>query len=169
MQEPFLYSKTVRENIALGQHDADDHELVEAAHLAAIHDAILGFDKGYETLVGERGVTLSGGQRQRVALARALLQRPAILILDDALSAVDTETESLILDALRTRRGVHTTIVIAHRLSTLRLADNIIVLDEGSIRQMGSHDTLKQQDGMYRRLWDLDTAVQRELVEGEIS
>lgn len=157
MQEPFLFSKSLRENIALGRRDAEEHELFEAAEMAAIHEAIVSFDRGYDTLVGERGVTLSGGQRQRVALARALLQQPAILVLDDALSAVDAETETLILRALRERRGRHTTIVIAHRLSTLRHADKILVLAGGRIVQQGSHDDLMRQAGPYRRLYEIQS------------
>ena len=133
MQEPFLYSKTVRQNIMLARPDASDDELVNATQIAGVHQDILRFDRQYETIVGERGVTLSGGQRQRVALSRALLQRPAILILDDALSAVDTQTESMILDALRARKGTHTTLIIAHRASTLRLADSVLVLDAGRV------------------------------------
>jgi ATP-binding cassette subfamily B protein len=155
MQEPFLFSKTVRENIALGHRDAEEHEVFEAAEMAAIHQAIASFDRGYETLVGERGVTLSGGQRQRVALARALLQRPAVLVLDDALSAVDAETETLILRALRERRGRHTTIVIAHRLSTLRHADKTLVLAAGREVQQGTHDELMREEGAYRRLYEI--------------
>jgi ATP-binding cassette subfamily B protein len=162
MQEPFLFSKTVRENIALGRRDAEEHEVFEAAEMAAIHQAIASFDRGYDTLVGERGVTLSGGQRQRVALARALLQRPAVLALDDALSAVDAETETLILRALRERRGRHTTIVIAHRLSTLRHADKILVLSAGRVVQRGTHEELMRSEGVYRRLYEIQ-AMTREL------
>ncbi len=132
MQEPFLYSKTLRENIRLGRQSAPEEEIKEAASMACVHASILEFEKGYDTLVGERGVTLSGGQRQRVAIARALLGNTPILILDDALSAVDTETESMILQALARRRGKHTTILIAHRLSTLMSADRILVLDRGA-------------------------------------
>jgi ATP-binding cassette subfamily B protein len=159
MQEPFLYSKTVRENLALGRPSAGESEVVEAATVACVHESILDFDDGYDTRVGERGVTLSGGQRQRVALARALLQDPAILILDDALSAVDTETESMILSALRQRHGRHTTIVIAHRLSTLMHADQILVLDDGRIVQRGAHRELVRQPGLYRRLWEIQSAL----------
>jgi ATP-binding cassette subfamily B protein len=166
MQEPFLYSKTVKENIRLGRIGAADTEITEAASTASIHDAILEFDKGYDTLVGERGVTLSGGQRQRVALARALLDSPLVLILDDALSAIDTETEAMILDALRTRRGGHTTIVIAHRLSTLMHADKILVLDRGRMIQEGTHEELVAHEGLYRRLWQIQTALEEDFTDG---
>ncbi|MFQ5653708.1 MAG: ABC transporter ATP-binding protein [Planctomycetota bacterium] len=160
MQEPFLYSKTLRENISLGRSSAGEEEVAEAATVACVHGAILEFDDGYDTLVGERGVTLSGGQRQRVALARALLERPALLILDDALSAVDTDTESLILTALRRRQGRHTTLVIAHRLSTLIHADRILVLSQGRVVQQGTHRTLLAEEGLYRRLWRIQSAVE---------
>ena len=160
MQEPFLYSKTVRENLAVGRASATHDEIVQAAAAACVHDTVLEFVHGYDTLVGERGITLSGGQRQRVALARALLKEPAILILDDALSAVDTETEAQILDALAQRRGRCTTIVIAHRLSTLMAADEILVLDHGRIVQRGAHDRLKDEPGIYRRVWILQNMLE---------
>jgi ATP-binding cassette subfamily B protein len=157
MQQPFLYSKTLAQNVTLGRPGASHEEMVEATSTACVHENVLGFDDGYETVVGERGVTLSGGQRQRVALARALLQQPAILVLDDALSAVDTETETMILDALARRQGRHTTIVIAHRLSSLMRADEILVLEHGQIVQRGNHATLSGQPGLYRRLWEIQS------------
>lgn len=161
MQEPFLFSKSLRENLRLGRGDAPDREIEEAARAACIHETITSFEHGYDTLVGERGVTLSGGQRQRVAIARAILRRPPILILDDALSAVDGETEALILGALRERRGRATTLVIAHRLSTLAHADRIIVLDRGRVIQSGTHDSLiAEEGGLYRRLWQIQTSVE---------
>lgn len=163
MQEPFLYSKTVRENIRLGRWNAADEEIEDAARAACVHESIAEFEKGYETLVGERGVTLSGGQRQRVALARALLDRPSVLVLDDALSAVDTETERWILRALAERRGRETTLVIAHRLSTLMHADQILVLDRGRIVQRGRHADLIRSDGLYRRLWEIQTSLEEDL------
>ncbi len=157
MQQPFLFSKSIRDNLRLGRAEASAEDVLSAARTADIHEAISRFDDGYDTKVGERGVTLSGGQRQRVALARALLQRPSVLVLDDALSAVDTRTERQILDALASRRGTHTTIVIAHRLSTVALADRIIVLEHGRIVQEGDHDALLRQAGPYARLWKIQS------------
>ena len=165
MQEPFLYSKTIGENIRLSRGGAVDDDVTEAARLADIHDTIASFGAGYSTLVGERGVTLSGGQRQRVALARALLQETPVLLLDDALSAVDAETEATILEALRTRHGRRTTLVIAHRLSTLAHADKIIVLEGGRIIQQGTHAELVEAEGLYRRLWTIQTALENELMD----
>ncbi len=159
MQEPFLFSRSLRENIKLGKRGALEEEMLEATSIACIHESITEFDEGYDTVVGERGATLSGGQRQRVAIARALLLEPAVLVLDDALSAVDTETETVILDALRSRRGKHTTIVIAHRLSTVLNADEIIVLDHGRIVQAGSHRELLKEEGLYARLWQIQGAT----------
>ncbi|HMO27196.1 MAG TPA: ABC transporter ATP-binding protein, partial [Tepidisphaeraceae bacterium] len=163
MQEPFLYGKTLKENIRLGRPSAEEGEVVSAAQVAQIHESIERFESRYETVIGERGVTLSGGQRQRVAIARALLKDAPVLILDDALSAVDTRTESLILDALRRRKGRHTTILIAHRLSTLQHADEILVLEQGRIVQRGTHASLLNAGGMYRRLWQIQTALEEDL------
>lgn len=163
MQEPFLFSRSIKENIRFARPSANDADIVEAASMAAVHDSIDKFEKRYDTVVGERGITLSGGQRQRVAIARALLHEAPILILDDALSAVDTETESTILDALRTRKGQRTTILIAHRLSTLQHADQILVLEHGKIVQRGDHESLVNADGLYRRLWQIQTALEDDL------
>ena len=132
--------------------------------MAHIHETIDGFPSGYATLVGERGVTLSGGQRQRVALARALLREAPVLLLDDALSAVDTETEEMIIKALRERRGKMTTLVIAHRLSTLAHADRVIVMEAGAIVQSGTHRELCERDGLYRRLWMIQNSTREESV-----
>jgi len=166
MQEPFLYSKSLRDNVKIGRNAATDDEMIEATTVACVHGSIARFESQYDTVVGERGVTLSGGQRQRVAIARALLQQPSVLVLDDSLSAVDTETESLILEAIRRRRGRHTTILIAHRLSTLMHADDILVMDRGRIIQRGDHASLVEQPGLYRRLWQIQNAAEHE-VEAE--
>ncbi len=169
MQEPFLYSKSLRENLKIGSADVADEHMIEAARAAAVHDAIAEFDDGYDTLIGERGVTLSGGQRQRVALTRALLLEAPILILDDAFSAVDTQTETMIVDALKRRHGRQSTIVIAHRLSSLMHADRIIVLEDGRITQSGSHETLCGVDGLYRNLWELQSSVKQEFMNASAS
>jgi len=163
LQDPFLYSRTVRENVMLGHSSAADHEVEESARAADIHENIMEFDDGYATRVGERGVTLSGGQRQRVAIARALLKDPTFLVLDDSLSAVDTKTESRILRALATRKGQQSTILIAHRLSSARLADRIFVLDGGRLIQEGTHEELLAADGMYRRLSEIQGALEDEI------
>ncbi|TLD69877.1 ABC transporter ATP-binding protein [Phragmitibacter flavus] len=167
MQEPFLFSKTIGENIRLGSNGAANEAIRDAARLADIHDTISGFPSDYATLVGERGVTLSGGQRQRVALARALLRETPVLLLDDALSAVDAETEMNILQALRSRHGRRTTLVIAHRLSTLAHADRVIVLDKGRIIQEGTHAELLSREGLYQRLWTIQNASQQELTNAD--
>jgi len=163
MQEPFLFSKTLRDNLRLGRQDARDQEIEDAARAASIHDTITNFDHGYETLIGERGVTLSGGQRQRLAIARALIKDAPLLILDDALSAVDAETESLIVNALSSRRGKATTLVIAHRLATLAHADRVLVLDDGRIVQTGTHAELVAQPGFYQRLWRIQTELESDI------
>ncbi len=155
MQEPFLFSKTIIDNIRLGRPSAREQDVARVARIAYIDETIHQFPSGYKTLVGERGVTLSGGQRQRVALARALLREAPVLLLDDALSAVDTETEEIILSALRERHGRMTTLVIAHRLSTLSHADKVIVMDKGRIIQSGTHQELCRADGLYKRLWHI--------------
>jgi ATP-binding cassette subfamily B protein len=163
MQEPFLFSKTLRQNITLGHHAATDAQAIEASAAAAIHESIEAFDQKYDTLVGERGVTLSGGQRQRVAIARALLRDAPVLVLDDALSAVDTRTESMILSTLKSRHGHRTTLLIAHRLSTLSRADRIIVLEHGRITQQGTHEELIGREGLYRRLWQIQSSLEEDL------
>jgi ATP-binding cassette subfamily B protein len=136
MQQPFLFSKTIAGNLRLGQAEATDSELEQAARAACVHDTIARFEQGYGTEVGERGVMLSGGQRQRLALARALLQEPEVLLLDDALSAVDTRTERAILEQLERRRGRQTLILVAHRPSTVAAADRIFLLEGGRVREL---------------------------------
>ena len=165
LQEPFLYSRSIKENIGFGLPTATNNDIENAARLASIHEAITNFSEGYDTEIGEKGITLSGGQRQRVAISRALLSNPPVLLLDDALSAVDNETESAIIDALQKRRGKSTTIVIAHRLSTLSHADKVIVMEKGRIIQTGTHDTLTKEEGLYKRLWDIQTKLEESFEE----
>ncbi|MAD78865.1 MAG: ABC transporter [Planctomycetaceae bacterium] len=160
LQQPFLLSRSIRENIVLADPAADAARIELATNEASIHESILRFEAGYDTPVGERGVTLSGGQRQRIAIAQALLQDPDVLVLDDALSAVDTGTEKAILEAIRSRRGDHTTIVIAHRLSTLREADRIVVMGEGRIEAIGTHAELRSRPGLYQRLWEIQSRLE---------
>jgi len=168
-QEPFLFSTNIRNNITYGvQREVSDEEVFAAARAAAVHDVIEEFPEGYDTVVGERGVTLSGGQKQRVALARTLLKNPKILILDDATSSVDTETESQIRDALNNMMKQRTSFIIAHRIQSVMNADLILVLDKGRIVQRGTHDELMQVDGIYRQTYDMQARIEDEL-EREIA
>ena len=160
LQDVFLFYGTVRENLLFGRPDAGEAEMVSAARAANAHDFIMELSEGYETLIGERGVKLSGGQKQRLSIARAILKDAPILILDEATSSVDTGTELLIQQALERLMQGRTTLIIAHRLSTVRNADRIVVLEDKSIREMGTHDELiKLKDGLYRKLY----TVQRNL------
>jgi ATP-binding cassette subfamily B protein len=165
-QEPFLFSRSIRENITYGVGRAVSMEEVEAAaKAAAVHDVILSFPEGYQTLVGEKGVTLSGGQKQRVAIARTLLKDPRILILDDSTSSVDTETEAEIREALEQLMQGRTTFIIAHRIQSVMNADHILVMDKGRIVQQGKHNVLVAQEGIYRQIFDIQTRIESELEE----
>jgi ABC-type multidrug transport system fused ATPase/permease subunit len=164
LQTSLLFSDSLRENIRYGRPDASDDEMIAAARAAQAHEFIIGFPEGYDTVVGERGITLSGGQRQRVAIARALLMDPRILILDDSLSSVDTQTEKLIQEALDKLMEGRTTFVIAHRLSTVRRADLILVMDNGRIVQRGKHAKLLAQGGLYKEIHDLQLRATEEFM-----
>jgi len=152
-QDIFLFSRTIAENIAFGRPEASRAEIKAAAQAAQAHEFIVGFKDGYDTLVGERGVTLSGGQRQRLALARAFLTQPAILILDDATSAIDSETEDRIQRAIERVAAGRTTFLITHRLSQIRWADLIIVLRQGRVAAVGTHEQLMQESAAYRNIF----------------
>ena len=158
LQEPFLFHGTVAENIAYGRPEATMDDIITSARAANAHDFIVGFPDGYDTLVGERGHTLSGGERQRISIARAILNNPHILILDEATSSVDTETEKLIQEALDRLIAKRTTIAIAHRLSTLRRAHRLVILDKGLLVEEGSHEQLAAMtDGVYAKLLRMQT------------
>ncbi len=162
-QEPFLFSRSIRDNITYGVgRDVSQTEVEEAARAAAIHDTIVSFPQGYNTLVGEKGVTLSGGQRQRIAIARILLKNPRILILDDSTSSVDTETETEIRTALQRLMENRTTFIIAHRIQSVMNADQIVVMDNGQVIQIGTHQELLAQEGMYRRIYEIQTRMEEE-------
>lgn len=168
-QEPFLFSRTIRENITYSmQRHVTQGEILAAAQAAAIHDVIMSFPHGYDTILGEKGVTLSGGQKQRIAIARTLLKDPRILILDDSTSSVDTETEAEIRNALKRLMHNRTSFVIAHRIQSLMNANLILVLDEGRIIQCGTHEDLSSIDGIYKRIFEIQTRIDSE-VEQEIT
>jgi len=154
-QEPILFNDTIANNISLGKPDATEEEIIQAAKIANAHDFIIRKEEGYQTNIGDRGTKLSGGERQRVTIARALLKNPPILILDEATSSLDTESERLVQDAINHMMQNRTSIVIAHRLSTIRHADEIIVLQKGKIVERGSHDQLIQQGGFYKKLVEM--------------
>ena len=163
LQEPFLFSKTIMENLRMIEPTLPDERLVEATETAAVHSSILHFPDGYDTLLGERGVTLSGGQKQRVAIARTLANNPPVLIFDDSLSAVDTETDSKIRASLKERKDKATTIIISHRATTLMEADRIMVLSGGKVSQLGTHEELLQQEGIYKKIWNIQSELENEL------
>ena len=163
-QEPFLFSTTIRENISYGlNRKIEDHEIINAAKAAAIHESIMEFPKGYETMVGEKGVSLSGGQKQRITIARTILKNPSILILDDSTSAVDTKTEEKIKKALAELMKGRTNFIIAHRIQTLRMADRILVMKNGEIVQEGTHNDLIKIDGFYKQVFKLQTEIENDL------
>src|SRR5690554_3473315 len=162
LQEPFLFARTIKENIKLARNDARDTEIFEATNNAAIHEVINDFEKGYDTMVGEKGVSLSGGQKQRLAIARTLIRNCPILIFDDSLSAVDTETDAAIRKALKEESRNATTIIISHRVNTLAEADLIIVLEEGQVVQSGTHQELIKDNGFYKRVWEIQNSGKRE-------
>lgn len=162
-QEPFLYSKTIKDNIGLTRPEVRESEVFEAAGIAAVHDVISEFDKGYDTVVGEKGVTLSGGQKQRVTIARTVINDYPVLIFDDSLSAVDTETDALIRRALKKRSKDVTTFIISHRVTTLSEADVILVLDKGELVQSGTHEQLIRQEGLYKRIWEIQNSLEADL------
>jgi ATP-binding cassette, subfamily B, multidrug efflux pump len=162
-QDAFLFSDSIKNNIKFGNEDATDEEVIEAAKKAVVHDNIITFSNGYDTVLGERGITLSGGQKQRVSIARALIKNAPILLLDDCLSAVDTETEEAILNNLLVFCKDKTTIIVSHRISSAKNADKIIILEEGAIIQQGTHNQLIEQEGYYKELY------LKQLTEKEIS
>ena len=162
LQEPFLFSKTIYDNIHLARRGAHREEVEQAARIASVHEVIAEFDRGYDTLVGEKGVTLSGGQKQRIAIARTVLSPQPILIFDDSLSAVDTQTDAKIRAALKEVQSQTTTLIITQRVASAMDADLILVLEQGRITQAGTHAQLLEQDGLYRRIVEIQTARMNE-------
>ena len=166
LQEPFLFSRTIRENIGITKEKLLDEEIRHAAEIACVDQSILHFTDGYDTIVGERGVTLSGGQKQRVAIARMLMKQAPVLVFDDSLSAVDTETDNKIRKELKKEMEKATVIMISHRITSLMQADCIIVMDKGEIQQMGTHDQLIRQDGPYKDIYEIQMNSDIRLMEG---
>lgn len=160
LQEPFLFSKSIKENIKMASDNVLDKDIFQVTKIALIHSTIEDFEKGYDTIVGEKGVTLSGGQKQRVAIARTLIKDSSILIFDDSLSAVDTETDSQIRSALKSTNKNIITFIISQRISTLKEADKILVLEDGQITNMGTHDELISKDGLYSRIWKIQNMLE---------
>ena len=164
LQDPFLYTKTVYDNINIGKTKYTRDDVVKAARIAAIDKDITKFDGGYETLVGEKGVTLSGGQKQRIAIARMLLLDKPVLIFDDSLSAVDTKTDLMIRNALKEKSKKLTSIIITHRITTAKEADKIIVLENGKVSMIGTHEELAHKEGLYKTLWDIQGSLESSFV-----
>jgi ATP-binding cassette subfamily B protein len=171
LQEPFLFSKTIRENIAIGRPGTEMAEIHSAAAAAQVDEAILEFTEGYDTVVGERGVTLSGGQKQRVAIARMLAAKPPVMIFDDSFSALDTETDAKIRAGLKERVKDAAVIIISHRTSSLMQADKILVLKDGMVEEIGTHRELLARNGSYRRIFELQVGSKEEGMgeKGEIN
>ncbi len=164
LQEPFLFSKTIRDNIKMANEAVTDEEIDEATKTAAIYDTIQSFDNGYNTILGEKGVTLSGGQKQRTAIARVLVKDSNILIFDDSLSAVDTQTDAQIREALKARTKKNTTIIISQRITTLMEADRIFVMDGGKITHIGTHEQLIATEGLYQRIWNIQNMLEENIL-----
>lgn len=169
LQEPFLFSRGIADNIAITQEEKNEEEIYAAARIACVDESIRNFHHGYDTIVGERGVTLSGGQKQRVAIARMLMQKAPIMVFDDSLSAVDAETDAKIREALQEEMGKATVILISHRITTLMHADCIMVLDDGKVAQMGTHEELIHQEGIYKSIYDIqmNSEDRKDIFEGE--
>ncbi|MCW8959389.1 MAG: ATP-binding cassette domain-containing protein, partial [Gammaproteobacteria bacterium] len=161
-QDTVLFNDTIEYNIAYGRCDAGHEEIIEAARTANIHEFITSLPEGYATVVGERGLKLSGGEKQRIAIARAVLKNPKILVFDEATSSLDSHSERVILEALRHIASDHTTLVVAHRLSTIIDADRILVMDQGRIIEHGNHHQLLEQNGHYAQMWALQQEQQAE-------
>jgi len=162
LQEPFLYSTTIQENISF-QNESNIKDVHDAARIASVHHVVEEFDQGYDTVIGEKGVTLSGGQKQRIAIARTIINNYPILIFDDSLSAVDTETDIAIRKALGERKKDVTTFIISHRISSIYDADKIIVMEKGKIKEMGKHEDLIQKEGIYKRIYDIQNVKEFEV------
>lgn len=165
LQEPFLFSKTVYDNIAIANRKADRSKIMMAAQAASLEKDIKTFQQGYDTLVGEKGTTLSGGQKQRVAIARVLVSEKPVLIFDDALSAVDTQTDLMIREALSKMNKKQTTLIITHRMTTAKEADKIIVIDQGVVQAVGNHETLSKQAGLYQELWKIQGKLEEDFLK----
>ena len=157
LQEPFLFSKTIEQNIGIAVQNPTLEKVRRCAAIADVDESIIGFANGYDTMVGERGVTLSGGQKQRVAIARTLMLDAPVLVFDDSLSAVDLETDARIRDSLRQSTGDSTVILISHRISTLMHADCILVLEDGAVADIGTHQELISRPGVYRRVFEMQS------------
>ncbi|MDE7087270.1 MAG: ABC transporter ATP-binding protein/permease, partial [Clostridia bacterium] len=167
LQESYIYTRTVGENIAVAAYCDTQEKIEEAAKCACVHENISGFANGYDTVVGERGVTLSGGQKQRVAIARTLMRETPYIIFDDSLSAVDSETDAAIRANLKEENAGATVIIISHRITTVMHADNIIVLEDGKIKESGTHNQLLEEDGLYKKIYDVQMSLPDELI-GEL-